>query len=75
VLEDSRCRQLEDYVNQCLANQRNQEIQKKREMERAAQQPERREGLADRGQMQQQMVPSFHHEQFLNQMQGVPQSK
>jgi hypothetical protein len=75
VLEDNRCRQLEDYVNQCLANQRNAEIQKKREMERTIQYQERKEALSERGPPQHPLVPNFHQEQYLNQMQGIQESK
>jgi len=30
TLEDIKCRQLEDYVNACLAKQQNEEIEKKK---------------------------------------------
>lgn len=32
VLDDQKCRQLEDYVNACLAKQKNDEIQAQRSM-------------------------------------------
>lgn len=55
TLEDLKCRQLEDYVNACLAKQKNEEIQKRREQEGP------KPGMGGQG-------ANFHEQQYMAQM-------